>query len=212
MRLAFALLILSATFAVDTTAFAASRALDAPLRLNELLAGPARDWDRGGSFSSRDDEWVEIANTGVTPVDLSRFFLTDGDSIPRFAFTGSLDAGAVRLVTGRMSYDWERANGQPAFGLSLGNSGDSVLLWQVAGSDTVLVDGYTYKSHEAASDRATGRSLDTGEWQLFDSLNPYTGTLTPAGNHCPPSPGGPNACTSVPVRNATWGSLKAAYR
>jgi hypothetical protein len=47
---------------------------------------------------------------------------------------------------------------------------------------------------------------------LFDSLNPYTGTLTPAGNGCPPSPGTPNACSSVPVKNVTWGSLKAAYR
>jgi hypothetical protein len=182
------------------------------VRLNEILAGPTRDWDGSGAFSSRDDEWIEIANTGSAPADLSPYFVTDGDSIPRYAFSGTLGAGAVLLVTGRASYDWERANAQPAFGLSLGNSGDSVLLWQVAGGDTILVDGYAFRSHEAAADRAVGRSLDNGEWQLFDGLNPYTGTLTPAGNHCPPSPGAANACTSVPVRNATWGSLKATYR
>ena len=182
------------------------------VRLNEILAGPARDWDGSGTFSSRDDEWIEIANAGTATADLSHYFVTDGDSIPRYAFTGTLDAGALLLVTGRMSYDWEHASGEPAFGLSLGNSGDAVLLWQVVGADTVLVDGYTYDSHDAASDRSVGRSLDTGEWQLFDSLNPYTGTLLPAGNHCPPSPGTPNACSSTPVRNTTWGSLKAAYR
>ena len=182
------------------------------VRLNEFLAGPARDWDGSGTFSSRDDEWIEIANTGTTPADLTGFFVTDGDTIPRFAFTGSLAPGAVQLVTGKASYDWEHANSQPAFGLSLSNSGDSVLLWKVAGGDTLLVDGYTFRSFEAASDRSVGRAVGTGEWQLFDSLNPYTGTLTPAGNHCPPTPGTVNICTSVPTRLSTWGSLKATYR
>ncbi len=183
------------------------------VRLNEILAGPARDWDGSGTFSSRDDEWIEIANGGTAAADLAGFFVTDGDSIPRYAFSGTLAPGEVRLVTGKMSYDWERANGQPAYGLSLGNSGDAVILWQVLGPDTVAVDAYTYKSHEAASDRSVGRSLEAGgEWQLFDALNPYTGTLLPAGNHCAPTPALPNACSSVPTRGSTWGALKATYR
>jgi hypothetical protein len=182
------------------------------VRLNEILAGPARDWDGSGAFSSRDDEWVEIANAGAASASLTGFFVTDGDSIPRYAFTGTLAAGAVLLVTGKMSYDWEKANAQPAYGLSLGNSGDSVILWQVSGADTVLVDSYTFKSHEAAADRSAGRSQATGAWQLFDGLNPYTGTLTPAGNSCAPTPGGVNTCTSTPARTTTWGAIKAAYR
>src|SRR6476661_1012473 len=56
-----------------------------PLVLNEILAGPARDWDGSGTFSSRDDEWVELVNTGATPLDLGGFLITDGDSIPRYA-------------------------------------------------------------------------------------------------------------------------------
>ena len=159
------------------------------VRLNEILAGPARDWDGSGAFSSRDDEWIEIANAGAAAVDLAGFFVTDGDSIPRYAFSGTLAPGAVLLVTGKMSYDWEKATGHPAFGLSLGNSGDSVLLWQVTGADTALVDAYAYRSHEAAADRASGRASDTGEWQLFDALNPYTGTLTPAGEPVRADPG-----------------------
>jgi hypothetical protein len=183
------------------------------VRLNEILAGPARDWDGSGAFSSRDDEWIEIANVGGIPENLTGYFVTDGDTIPRYAFTGTLPASGVLLVTGKMSYDWEKANAQPAFGLSLGNSGDSVMLWQVVGADTVLVDSYTYKSHEAGADRSVGRSLDAGgDWQLFDALDPYTGTLLPQGNHCAPSPGAPNACSTTPARNVTWGSLKAAYR
>ena len=187
-------------------------AANAQVRLNEILAGPTRDWDGSGVFSSRDDEWIEIANTGALPADLTGFFVTDGDTIPRYEFSGSLAPGATLLVTGKMSWDWERATGHPAFGLSLGNSGDSVMLWQVTGADTVLVDAYSYRSHEAAADRASGRAVDTGEWQLFDSLSPYTGTLLPAGNRCAPTPGAPNVCTSTPARARSWGEVKSLYR
>jgi hypothetical protein len=133
------------------------------IRLSEILAGPARDWDGSGAFSSRDDEWIEIMNGGSTTADLSPYFVTDGDSIPRFGFSGTLAPGAVLLVTGTASVAWERATAHPVFGLSLGNTGDQVLLWKVTGSDTTLVDGYTYKSHEAASDRAVGRTPDGSE-------------------------------------------------
>ena len=211
------LLLAALGLTLHLTAFAATRCV-APaaaatgVRLNEILAGPARDWDGSGAFSSRDDEWVEIANAGTASASLAGFFVTDGDSIPRYAFTGTLAAGGTLLVTGKMSYDWEKANAQPAYGLSLGNSGDSVILWRVTGADTAMVDTYTFKSHEAAADRSVGRSQNTGVWQLFDGLNPYTGTLTPQGNGCAPTPGAVNTCTSTPTRTSTWGALKAAYR
>lgn len=184
-----------------------------PLALNEFLAGPARDWDGSGTFSSRDDEWVEVINTSAAPLDLAGYVITDGDSLPRYALSGILGAGSTLLVTGKMSFDWEHATGNPAFGLSLGNSGDSVLLWKIVGPDTVLVDGYTYRSHEAAADRAVGRSPNgTGGWALFDSLNPYTGSLTPGSTGCAPTPGAANVCSTTPTRNATWGRVKTLYR
>lgn len=183
----------------------------AALRLNEILAGPARDWDGSGVFSSRDDEWLEVLNAGVTAVDLAGYFVTDADSIPRYEFSGTLPPGALALVTGKAAYDWERVVGRASVGLSLNNSGDSVLLWHVQGPDTVLVDGLTYRSHEAAADRAIGRSVDTGEWQLFDALNPYTGTLLPAGNRCAPSPGQTNQCVLTPTRATTWGRIKTLF-
>ena len=182
------------------------------LRLNEILAGPARDWDGSGALSTRDDEWVEVVNTGGTPLDLTGHLITDGDRLPRFGLTGVLDSGARRLVFGRDAVDWERANAFPVFGLSLGNTGDQVMLWQVVGPDTVLVDSYTYLTHEAAADRAIGRATDGGPWMLFDGLNPYTGTTPPLGSGCLPTPGTANACGVTPSRQMTWGSLKALYR
>jgi hypothetical protein len=182
------------------------------LLLNELMAGPARDWDGSGTFSTRDDEWVEIFNAGSEPVDLSPCLLTDGDGIPRFALSGALAPGGHLVVFGKDSYDWEKAHGFPAYGLSLSNSGDTVMLWQVAGAETSLVDSYVYKSHEAAADRAVGRKPDGGIWTLFDGLDPYTGTTPPLGTGCTPTPGQANVCEDTPVTPATWGRLKSLYR
>jgi Lamin Tail Domain len=212
MRVAFALPCCIAAVALCCT-FAPAVSADTGIRLNEIMAGPARDWDGSGTFSSRDDEWVEITNTSSSPIDLSSFMLTDGDSIPRYAFTGTLDAGDHRLVFGVDSWNWEKATGHPAFGLSLANSGDAVMLWQIAAGETLLVDSYRFDSHEAAADRAIGRVPDgTGNWALFDSLDPYTGTLLPGTTGCAPTPGQPNQCSTTPTSRATWGQVKTRYR
>ena len=198
---------------VHLPASATPACADGPLSLNEFMAGPARDWDGNGAFSSRDDEWVEVVNTGATPLDLAGYLITDRDSIPRIALTGVLAAGARLLVTGGQSYAWEQANGFPAFGLSLNNSGDAVLLWRVAGAETLLVEHYDYRSHEAAADRAVGRAPDgAGAWVIFDALNPYTGTLTPNGNGCAPTPAATNRCDTTPALRMPWGRLKTVYR
>ena len=212
MRLASAALSLALAILPHLPA-ATSACADSLLRLNEIMAGPARDWDGSGAFSSRDDEWIELVNSGPAPLDLTPFLITDGDTIPRLALSGTLAAGARLVVFGKNSWDWERATGHPAFGFSLANSGDSVLLWQVAGAETLLVDQYTYRSHEAAADRAIGRHPDGGAtWALFDGLNPYTGVTPPNGNGCDPTPGAQNVCGETPVRPATWGSVKRLYR
>jgi hypothetical protein len=209
----FPALALSVVLAVPALPARTSAAPPAPdVRLSEFLAAPARDWDGNGTFSSRDDEWLELVNGGTTPADLTGYFVTDGDSLPRFAFSGTLAPGEVRLVTGAMSVEWERASGHPVFGLSLGNTGDQVLLWRVTGSDTTLVDGYAYRSHESAADRAVGRSPDGSEWKLEDQLNPYAGSTPPTGTGCAPTPGAANTCGVTPARRETWGRVKAIWR
>jgi hypothetical protein len=182
------------------------------LLLNEFVAGPARDWDGSGAVSTRDDEWIEVYNSASETLDLSSFLVTDGDRVPRYAFSGTLGPGQRRLVFGRQSYDWERANGFPAYGLSLSNTNDTVMLWQVAGAETLLVDSCAYLGHEAAADRAVGRKPDGGPWVLFDGLNPYVGTTPPLGTGCLPTPGLANVCDDTPARAQTWGRLKALYR
>lgn len=212
MRLAPAILgfVLAACFHLPASGTPACAESD--LELNEFMAGPAQDWDGSGVFSARDDEWVELMNTGSAAIDLVGFLLTDGDSLPRMALDGTLGPGERRMVFGRNAYDWERANGFPAFGLSLANSGDAILLWQVVGPDTMLVDSYTYVSHEAAADRSVGRHVDGGTWLLFDAMNPYLGSTPPMGTGCGPSPSQPNTCDTTPARAVTWGEVKQRYR
>lgn len=179
------------------------------LVLNEILAGPSRDWDGDGVFDARKDEWVEIRNDGGAMVDLAAYRLADADSTIRFAFTGMLAPGGVVLVTGTAALDWQRAVGRSATGLSLNNSGDTIHLFRISGGDTVAVDVKAYNSIEGASDRSTGR-LGVG-WVLFDALNKYTGSGEPKGSGCPPTPGAENGCTTK-VSETTWGWIKANYR
>jgi hypothetical protein len=195
----------------------AALVLDAPacpcdVLLNEILAGPGRDWNGDGAVSSRDDEWVELVNTGSAAVDLAGYLLSDADSTFRYVFSGVLGAGERRVVFGLQAVDWQRATGRAISGLSLNNSGDTVRLFLAMGADTVMVDAYGYKSHEAATDRASGRRPDGGVWTLFDGLNVYTGTLEPPSTQCLPSPGAVNQCGPTEARPSTWGRIKQAYR
>jgi hypothetical protein len=182
-----------------------------PLMLNEILADPQRDWDGDGTVNSRDDEWVEIVNVGISAVTLDDYRLAGADTSWRYGFSGGLAPGAVLVVYGGQSYAWETANGAPRFGLRLVNTGGTIGLWRVANGDTVRVDSYTFLDHEADPDRSTGRLPDGGgSWRVFDALNLYTGTKLPLGTGCLPSPGRVFQCPT-PVQTATWGSLKRRY-
>jgi len=186
----------------------------AQIRLNEILADPASDWDGDGTLSSKNDEWVEVVNTGASSVDLSAYRLTDlsGGTDFRFALSGTLAPGAVKVYYGADVVAWQSANGVGSFGLSLNNGGDTVFLYRIAGSDTSVVDSYAYSAAEVLDNRSAGRMPNgTGDWVCFDGLNPYTGTPPPMSTGCIPSPGAGTDC-ATPVEKASWGKVKSNYR
>ncbi len=187
----------------------------AQVLVNEILADPASDWDGDGTLGSKNDEWVEVINSGASGVDLSAYRLGDlsGGYSWRYGFSGILQPGAVLIVYGSDSQVWESANGFTAAGLSLNNTGDTVLLYKIEGSDTTVADSYTYVAHEALDDRSTGRMTDNAaEWRVFDALNPYSGSNPPLGTGCSPSPGLVNECEPlVPVEATTWGAIKEMF-
>lgn len=185
----------------------------AQIRLNEILADPGTDWDGSGEIDSKNDEWVEIANTGTSSVDLSTLRLSDlsAGTDFRFALSGTLAPGQVRVVYGSEVVAWQQANGVSAFGLSLNNSGDTVYLYSIAGVETTLVDSYAYTTNEVKDDRAAGRLPNgTGPWVIFDGLNPYTGTDFIA-TGCMPSPGAGTEC-ATPTQDMSWGRVKSQYQ
>src|SRR5262245_29784279 len=180
------------------------------LRLSEILAGPARDWDGDGLYDSRKDEWVELTNDGASIVDLSRYRIADADSTIRFELSGTLVPGAVVLVTGAMAETQQRDAGRTPTGLSLNNSGDEVIVFRVENGDTIRTDSHRYNSVEGASDRSTGWMPESGTWALFDGLNPYTGAGEPKGTGCGPTPGAHNGCPTS-VSETSWGKIKKLY-
>lgn len=185
----------------------------AQIRLNEILADPASDWDGDGQVDSRGDEWIEITNVGTTPLELSSYRLGDesGGYKWRYGFSGTLYPGAVMVIYGSQALAWQGGSGFPAYGLSLNNAGDTVYLYRLSGADTIAVDSYSYSSTEVQDDRSVGRNPDgTGSWSMFDGLNPYSGAGPPYSTGCNPTPGGSNGC-STPTEKGSWGSIKSLY-
>ncbi|WP_160317074.1 lamin tail domain-containing protein, partial [Ardenticatena maritima] len=86
------------------------------LVLNEILPAPsAVDWD-GDGVANAQDEWIELANLGATPLDLTSWQLDDaeGGSAPYTFPPGSLIPPGGFLLLFRTQT-----------GLALNNDGDS---------------------------------------------------------------------------------------
>jgi hypothetical protein len=180
--------------------------------LNEIMADPATDWDGSGAYSFRDDEWIEIHNPGSGALSLDGYLIGDENRKPLFGFSGVLDAGRQRVVYGGEAVAYQQTHGLGVYGLRLGNDGDTMTLLQVVGVDTLLVDSSTYNTYEAEDDRSTGRRPDgDAVWEIFDQLNPYTGTTPPLGNGRAPTPGLPNSGEQVDVVDTTWGKVRSLY-
>jgi hypothetical protein len=97
----------------------------------------------------------------------------------------------------------------------MSNDGDTVVLWQVAGGDTLLVDTHTFNTYEADDDRSTGRNPDgIGAWEIYDALNPYNGSTPPLGNGLAPTPGWPNSGDppQTSLEDTSWGAVKTLFR
>jgi hypothetical protein len=186
----------------------------AQVHLNEILADPGTDWNGDGTVDSKLDEWVEIINIGTTPVDLSTYRISDAaaGTTFRFALSGTLAPGAVKVYFGSDVVAWQAANSVSQLGLSLNNSGDTVFLYDVTGSTPDVADSYTYASAEVLNDRSVGRMPNgTGNWVIFDGLNPYKGAQPPTPTGCSPSPGQTTQCPT-PTQASTWGQVKSLYK
>ena len=189
----------------------------ASLCVNEIMADPASDWDGDGDYDYKDDEWVELYNSGPGHVDLHEYGLSDDEELWTYGFEEGdvLAVGEAIVIYGSESVVWQQAHGYSSYGFRMSNDGDVVVLWQFTDTDTLLVDTHTFNTYEADDDRSTGRNPDgVGEWEIFDALNPYGGTTPPLGNGLEPTPGLPNSGEEPPVsvQRGTWGQVKGLFR
>ncbi len=211
---AFRLLLSTLAVLIAGSMAGSTRPARAGLVINELMAAPASDWNGDGQIDYKNDEWVEILNTGLSPADLTGLYLKDstGDAY-HYGFDGVLLPGEVRIVYGSDAVAWQADHGAGSSGLSLNNGGDTLELWRDLPDPRILsvVDVVPIPAHAGGSDRAMGRLPDTLEWVLFDALNPYHGDLLPPGTGCSPSPGQANKCNVVPVEEASFGRVKAGH-
>ncbi len=187
-----------------------------PIILNEIMADPASDWDGDGTVDFKNDEWIEVMNVGPDVIDLSTYWLRDdtGDE-PHLQLHGLIAPGNVAVFYGSEAVAWQQAQGISTVGFSLNNSGDVVRLLRTIPGSTELELMFVahYEDHMAEDDRSSGFNLNLYDWELFDALNLYTGTLEPGSTGCVPTPGIPNMCDG-PVANeaSSFGSVKAIFR
>jgi hypothetical protein len=182
--------------------------------ISELMADPQSDWNNSGVPNYRDDEWIEVINTGSEAEDLSQYYLRDiTDETPHLQLSGMLEPGATALFFGSDAMAWQQANGSTQTGFSLNNDGDTVELVTLLGEGYLVLDIVTYTDHEAEDDRSSGRDPETGDWMLYDGLNPHSGSQEPLGTDCLPTPGEANLCApNVPVDLETWDAVKSLYK
>ncbi len=199
-------------------ALAISSASQAELVISEVLADPNQDWDGDGTVDFRNDEWVEVLNTGTEGVDLSIYWLRDESAYdPDVRLWGFLEPGQVAVFYGSEVVLWQEDNGLSGTGFALNNGGDQVFLLKEHPGQTwdefEEVDSVLIPNHMADNDRSGGLSTDGDTWILYDYLMPYSGSALPGGTNCPPSPGALNHCPAyVPNEIETLGGVKAIYR
>jgi beta-lactamase superfamily II metal-dependent hydrolase len=159
--------------------------------INEYLPAPQTDWNGSGSYSSPDDEWIELYNKSSLPVDLGGAKLDDipnGGSSPYTIPAGTLiPAGGVLVFYGSTTR------------ISLNNTGDTVQL--LAPDGVTVIDSRIYGS--TVYDRSEGRWPDgSSTWAYF------TGPA-PGGTSGAPSPGSLNGGPATPTPTPTWTSPPA---
>ncbi len=149
--------------------------------INEILALNG-NWnpDEYGQF----DDWVELCNTGGSPVDVGGMYITDDPARPDRWRIPDTDPAATTILPGGRKLLW--LDGEPQQGplhadLRLGGDGEFIGLYAVDG--ITPLDSLTFGPQE--ENRSFGRAADGGGvWRTFVH----------------PTPGSDNAVTPSPVK------------
>lgn len=151
---------------------------DALIVINEILADPHAsqgDANADGIISTRDDEFVELLNTGADPVDLAGWTLHDDrDLRHEFApgFVLAPNAFGVVFGGGTPAIDAIQWSTASSGNLGLNNSGDTIYVYD---QFDILVTQVSYGSE--GGDNTSLTRVPDGEGEEFHLHSEYSGNL-----------------------------------
>ncbi|MGK7391164.1 MAG: lamin tail domain-containing protein [Candidatus Cyclobacteriaceae bacterium M2_1C_046] len=143
------------------------------------------------SWSSTDEEWVELHNTTDNPINISGWYLTDDDSYPAdaegdvvFPDSTIISAGEYLVFSWKTLSDYpdamvlDKNSGFRSYAPGLANTGDNLALYSGTG---ILVDGSDSIMFDDGSPANAGYSIErdviggyAGEWKA--SVNSFNGS------------------------------------
>ena len=152
------------------------------LIINEVMAKNANTiFDENGEA----DDWIEIYNAGIQPVNLANYYLTDDLNNPAQWRVPATNLTATNLAPGAMLVIW--LDGQPEQGIlhanfKLAATGERVALFQPDGIS--LVDSVSFGPLDV--DESSGRYPDAGPTRKRFSVDPAVGiTASPGMSNLP---------------------------
>lgn len=151
--------------------------------INEIMPSNAMALaDNAGEF----DPWIELRNADMNAADLTGFWLSnDFDDPLRWAFpTGTVVAAGERLLVWADAAAAQTAPGYLHASFGLNPTGGVVVLTRGQAGNTVMLDAITYGN--------LGADVSLGRWPEDNGTNLRIMQS--------PSPGFPNAITSMPIR------------
>ncbi|MBK9018231.1 MAG: CotH kinase family protein [Saprospiraceae bacterium] len=142
--------------------------VSAQIVVNEFVASNSTYADEFGEF----DDWVELKNTGSSPVNIGGYYFSDNPASPLASQIPTNNATATTIPAGGYLIVW--FDGQPAQGPlhvqpKLGAGGESIVI--TAADGVTLVDSYTYTAQ--TTDISMGRFQDgTGSFAFMQPPSP----------------------------------------
>lgn len=179
--------------------------------INEVLADPAGDANGDGLVHSTQDEFVELVNTGSSPVTLNHWTLSDALQVRH-----NFDAGAIIpafgllvIFGGGSPADLLNAVIASAGTLALNNAGDTVTLRD---ADGALSDLFTFGAAGGQDVSLTRFPDATGPFVLHTAANGdmFSPGLTVTGQsslpHPEPEPSlpPPSGLPAIPEPSSFW--------
>ena len=160
--------------------------LQLSLRITELMYDPAP----GGSFPAGEYEYIELRNTGSSPIQLRNASFTEGVT---FTFPDlTLEPGARTIIAKNAAAFAERyGQATPLAGTftgSLDNNGERIRLTDAVGEEILdfRYEGSWFPSTHGPTLQGGGRSLvvidDSAAWTAWENQTHWRSSATPGGS------------------------------